>query len=335
MGLAAPAGAQSAPVLPSAEPLAREADRPDLTRLSIEELAAMKVVTVSRRPESRLQAAGAVHVITPEDMRHSGALALPDALRLAPGVQASVIDGDEWALAVRGFASRLSRSVQVLMDGRSLWTPLFAGVFWDAQDTLLEDLDRIEVSRGPGGPLYGANALNGVINIVSKDAAATQGGLFSAGGGNAERFGALRWGGRLGADTAYRVWGKYLRSDGTEAIGSAASYDDAWRMIDGGLRLDAHPRPGDDLSFTGQGYEARSRFAGALATFTAPFSTVVEGPVIQRGGNGVGQWRHGQPGGAELQVRSYYEHTFRSEPYYDWTRDTLTPSQRRTRASAA
>ncbi|HET8644484.1 MAG TPA: Plug domain-containing protein, partial [Vicinamibacteria bacterium] len=160
----------------SAAGLARadEEEERDLTRLSVEQLAAIEVVTVSRRPEARVHAAGAVHVVTAEDVRRSGATTLPDALRLAPGLQASVIDANEWALAVRGFASRLSRSVLVLMDGRSLWTPLFAGVFWDAQDAMLEDLDRMEVVRGPGGALFGANALNGVVNIISKDSAATQ-----------------------------------------------------------------------------------------------------------------------------------------------------------------
>lgn len=127
-------------------------DSKQLTRLSIEELAAVKVVTVSRRPQNNLEAAGAVDVVTAEDIRRTGATSIPDAIRTAPGVQASRIDADEWALAIRGFASRLSRSVLVVMDGRSVWTPLFAGVFWDAQDTLLEDVDQIEISRGPGEP---------------------------------------------------------------------------------------------------------------------------------------------------------------------------------------
>jgi iron complex outermembrane recepter protein len=301
---------------------AGEADRPDLTSISIEQLAAIKVTTVSRRPETRLQAAGAVHVITPEDMRRTGALALPDALRLAPGVQASMIDADEWALAVRGFASRLSRSVQVLMDGRSLWTPLFAGVFWDAQDAMVEDLDRVEVSRGPGGALYGANALNGVINIVSKDAAATPGGLLTLGGGDADRVGALRWGGRLDAESAYRVWGKYLRRDGTVATGPAAAYDDAWSMASGGLRVDTHPGPRDTVTFNGQVGEGRSRTAAVVAQFVAPFSSAVEGPVRQRQGSALGEWRHGFAGGGETLVRSYYEHTTRREPQYNWTRDS-------------
>lgn len=320
LGLAGPAAARGGAA--STAPSPQDSDRPDLTSLSIEELAAVKVTTVSRRPESRLQAAAAVHVITPEDLRRTGALALPDALRLAPGVQASVIDGDEWALAVRGFASRLSRSVQVLMDGRTLWTPLFAGVFWDGQDTLVEDLDRIEVSRGPGGALYGANALNGVINIVSKEAAATQGGLVALGGGDADRYGAARWGGTFGGGSAYRVWGKYLRRDGTVATGPL-SYDDAWRMIDGGLRVDTRPTGRDALTFTGQASEGASREVVVVAQFVPPFSARLEGPVRQRTGSALGEWRHTFGGGGETLLRSYYEHTTRREPYFDWARDTI------------
>lgn len=173
-------------------------DSSRLTRMSVEELANLQVVTVTGRSEATGRAAGAVHVVTAEDIRLSGSSTLPDALRLAPGLQASRIDADEWAVAVRGFASRLSRSVLVTIDGRSVWTPLFAGVFWDAHDTLLPDVDQIEVSRGPGGAVYGANALNGVISVTTKDAKDTQGGLASLGGGNAERMAALRWGERSG-----------------------------------------------------------------------------------------------------------------------------------------
>jgi iron complex outermembrane receptor protein len=171
---------------------AQGGDQRDLTRLSIDELANLQVVTVSRRPEARIDAPGAIHVITEEDMRRSGITTLPDALRLSPGVQASRIDADEWALAVRGFASRLSRSVLVTLDGRSLWTPLFAGVFWDQHDTSLFDLDRIEVNRGPSGALFGANAFNGIINVITKSADQTHGGLANLGLGPAEQFGTLR-----------------------------------------------------------------------------------------------------------------------------------------------
>jgi len=213
------------------------AETGDLTRLSIDELARLQVVTVSRRLEARIDAPGAIHVITEEDIRRSGTTTIADALRLSPGVQVSRIDADEWALAVRGFASRLSRSVLVTLDGRSLWTPLFSGVFWDQHDTSMLDLDRIEVNRGPNGALFGANAFNGIITIISKSADQTHGGLANLGLGSAEETGTLRWGGEARPGLHYRAWGQYRRRDGTTAA-APAGYDDAWQLGTGGFRMD-------------------------------------------------------------------------------------------------
>src|SRR3989442_7438914 len=140
----------------------------DLTELSLEELMNVEVTSVSRKAERWRSAAAPVYVITQEDIRRSGATSIAEALRLAPGVQVARIDANKWAIGVRGFASRLSRSLLVLIDGRSVYSPLFAGTYWEVQDVLLEDIDRIEVIRGPGGTLLGANAFNGVINIITK-----------------------------------------------------------------------------------------------------------------------------------------------------------------------
>jgi iron complex outermembrane recepter protein len=301
---------------------AEDVQRPDLTRLSIEELAAMKVVSVSRRPEARLQAAGAVHVVTAEDIRRLAATTIPDALRLAPGVQASAIDANEWALTVRGFASRLSRSVQVRQDGRVLWTPLFAGVFWDAQDAVLDDLDRIEVVRGPGGALFGANALNGVINIISKDSGTTQGGLLSAALGTAERYANLRWGDGLGGSATYRVFARYLHRDGTRAT-SPAGYDDSWRMLRAGGRLDARAGERDTFTARGEVYDGRSRLRTVVASFTPPFAQERDGPVELRGGSLSAIWRHVFTGGSDGWLRAYYDEARRSEPYYGFTQQTV------------
>src|SRR5262249_27064802 len=156
----------------------------DLTELSPGELAQLEVTTVARRPEKRSRSAAAVHVITQEDIRRTGVRTLADALRLAPGVQVARINSSQSALGSRGFASRLSRSMLVLMAGRSVYTPLFAGVYWEVQDTLFEDVERIEVIRGPGGTLWGANAVNGVVNIVTRSSRATPGFLARAGAGS-------------------------------------------------------------------------------------------------------------------------------------------------------
>ncbi|HZR46937.1 MAG TPA: TonB-dependent receptor plug domain-containing protein, partial [Candidatus Manganitrophaceae bacterium] len=158
-----------------------------LTELSLEELMNVEVVTYSKTPERWFDTPAAVFVITQEDIRRSGVTSIPEALRMAPGVQVARINSNQWAIGIRGFTSRLSRSILVLIDGRSVYSPLFAGVYWEVQDLLLEDIERIEVIRGPGGTVWGANAVNGVINIITKHAKETHGGLVTAGAGTEER----------------------------------------------------------------------------------------------------------------------------------------------------
>ena len=148
---------------------------PALKQLSLEQLIDVEVTSVSKKEQRVADTAAAIFVITQEDIRRSGVTTIPEALRFAPGVTVSRIDGNSWAIGIRGFGSGLSRSVLVLIDGRSVYTPLFAGVFWEAQDTLLEDIDRIEVIRGPGGTIWGANAVNGVVNIITKSASRDSG----------------------------------------------------------------------------------------------------------------------------------------------------------------
>src|SRR5712671_2192382 len=184
-------------------------DNDDLKQLSLEQLANVEVTTASKEPVTIARTPAAVYVLTSEDIRRSGATSIPDALRLVPGVEVARIDSNKWSLGVRGFTGRLSRSVLVLIDGRSVYTPLFAGVYWEVQDTLLEDVDRIEVIRGPGGTIWGANAVNGVINIITKDAKETHGLLASGGGGSLDQdFFGLRYGGHSQDGLSYRVYGK-------------------------------------------------------------------------------------------------------------------------------
>ena len=179
-----------------------------LKGLSLEQLGNIEVITASKSPVKLSQTAAAVYVITQEDIRRSGVTSLPEALRLAPGVDVAQIDSVKWAVGIRGFQSRLSREVLVLIDGRSVYSPLFHGVYWEVQDTLLEDIDRIEVIRGPGGTIWGANAVDGVINIITKNAKDTRGTLVSAGGGTvAQGFMDVRQGGG-NDDFSYRIYGK-------------------------------------------------------------------------------------------------------------------------------
>jgi len=300
---------------------AQDEPAPDITQLTIEELAQVRVVTVSRRPQNAMEAAAAVGVVSYEDIRRTGASTLPDAFRIVPGVQASRIDADEWALSVRGFSSQLSRSVLVLMDGRSLWTPLFAGVFWNAQDTLLEDVDRIEVSRGPGGAAYGANAMNGVVSIVTKPAASTQGLLATVAVGGGETIGGVRWGGRLGTRTHYRAYGKYFDRDGTFAD-AATGFDDSWRLGQAGFRLDSTLGARD--SFTVQGDVYRGEFGQRVdvAQLTPPFLSTREGEGRARGGNLLTRWKH-TVGAGEVTVQAYYDGTSRHELFFEERRDTF------------
>lgn len=158
-----------------------------LKRLSLEELSQIEVTSPSKEPVRAFKTPMAIYVITGEDIRGSGATSIPEALRLAPGVEVARIDANKWSIGIRGFGSRLSRSVLVLIDGRTVYTTFFAGTYWEVQDTLLADIDRIEVIRGPGGTIWGPNAVNGVINIITKDTKETQGILASAGGGNEEQ----------------------------------------------------------------------------------------------------------------------------------------------------
>src|SRR5258708_27309936 len=146
-----------------------------LKQLTLEELGNIEITSVSKKPEQVRKTPAAIYVITQEDIRRSGATSIPEVLRLAPGVEVAQVDSNKWSLGIRGFGSRLSRSVLVLIDGRSVYTPLFAGVYWEVQDTLLEDVDRIEIIRVPGGTVWGANAVNGVINIITKNAKETHG----------------------------------------------------------------------------------------------------------------------------------------------------------------
>src|ERR1700728_571711 len=171
----------------------------DLKQLSLEQLGAVEVTTTSKEPEEVWNTPAAIYVITQEDIRRSGATSVPEILRMVPGVEVARIDSDHWSVGIRGFGSEFSKSVLVLIDGRSVYTPLFAGVYWQVQNVLLEDVERIEIIRGPGGTIWGANAVNGVINIITKSCSETHGGLVSGSGGNVDQgAGNFRYGGNVG-----------------------------------------------------------------------------------------------------------------------------------------
>ena len=208
-----------------------------LKRLSIEELSSIDVTSTLKRSEPIGVSAAAIAVITGDDIRRAGVTTLPEALRLVTGVQVARFDGRTWAISARGFNITTANKLVVVIDGRSVYTPLFSGVFWDVQDLLLEDVDRIEVIRGPGATLWGANAVNGVINIVTKHASQTQGALVQVGGGSNLGQTSVRYGTTVGKDGGLRVYGKY-RYLGSQVLETGASARDPLRSGQAGFRLD-------------------------------------------------------------------------------------------------
>ena len=194
----------------------------ELADMTLEELANVRITTIGRKQQEAAHIPAAVYIITQEEIRRSGATSIPELLRLVPGADVAQIDNSTWALSIRGFNSMSNNKLLVLIDGRSVYYPTFSNVFWNVQDLVLEDVQRVEVIRGPGASLWGSNAVNGVINIVTKNARDTEGTLISAGGGTFDQaFGAARYGGKLGTAGYYRVFGKYsLRDNVVDLPGS-------------------------------------------------------------------------------------------------------------------
>ncbi len=301
-----------------------------LKELSVEELLEIKVTSASKKSEPLSGTGAAVTVITGDDIRHSGARALPDVLRMAPGIQVGRVDSHQWAVSARGFNDTFAQSLLVLMDGRSVYTPLFSGTLWAAQDTVLEDLDRIEVIRGPGGTLWGANAVNGVINIVTKTADETQGWLFDGGGGmQPEGFTSVRYGGRLGESTYFRIYGKYDLWDDLDQVGGAPGHDGWWKG-QGGLRLDSRPTETDLITFQGDGFGLRGD--GMFSSMVRPqfqvpppatgYASARPGSWEQDGGNVVGRWTHEFSDDSELATQLYYDRSRFDTPLVSEIRNT-------------
>jgi len=294
----------------------------DLTKIGIEAVMDMEVTSVSKRPEKLMDTAAAVYVLTSEDIRRSGATSIPEILRLVPGVQVARIDANHWAIGARGFTSSLSRSLLVLIDGRSVYSPLFAGVYWDTQDTLLEDIDRIEVIRGPGATLWGANAVNGVINILTKSARHTQGTFVSLGGGNQERLpAAVRSGGETPRGMAFRTYATFFER-GAEFHQDRENFD-GWHVTRAGFRTDADPREQDHLTLQGDVYDGRAGQQATLSSYTAPYAETVQEDGDLRGGNLIGQWKHVLHEGSDTTMQFYYDRTHRSQPGFHEDRDTF------------
>jgi iron complex outermembrane receptor protein len=295
----------------------------DLAELSLEELMNIEVYSVSKRGQALSESAAAIYVLTQEDIHRSGATSIPEALRFVPGLEVAHIDSNTWAITSRGFNERFANKLLVLIDGRSVYTPLFAGVYWDVQDTLLEDVERIEVIRGPGGTLWGANAVNGVINIITKKTSDTQGMLVSVGGGTEERFFThTRYGGKIGENTHYRIYGKYFdRQNFNDPNGGSA--DDDWNTGRGGFRLDSKLSDKNDIMMTGDFYTGERDNGQIEATLAPPYVTAFQSESDVHGGHFLTRWTHTLSDDVSFKLQAYYDRTERDDDQFRENRDTI------------
>jgi len=280
----------------------------DLTKASLEDLANIQVTSVSRKEQKLSQTGGSVYVITQEDIRRSGLMNIPDLLRMVPGVDVARVDANAWAISIRGFNRRYSDKVLVLIDGRSVYNETYSGVYWDQLDVPLEDIDRIEVVRGPGGTVWGANAVNGVINIITKSSIDTQGGLITAGTGSEETAeGLLQYGGKIGTKGAYRAFGRYSNIESATFPGGGRSAD-GWHASRGGFRSDWVLSPQDTLTVQGDLFQTgEGQTVTALLANHLPDASTFNDRVTVGGGNILGRLTHKYSNGSELTLQSYYD----------------------------
>ena len=303
----------------SAEPA--QSPPTDLTELSIEELLQVEVTSVALKSQPISQAPSAIFVLTQDDIRRSGANSIPEALRLVPGLIVTRIDSNKWAISSRSETKRFSDDLLVMIDGKTVWSPFLAGTFWETIDTVLEDIDRIEVIRGPGGTLLGANAVNGAIHIITKKAKDTQGALVTVGGGTEERaFTAVRYGGHLGQDFHFRVFGKAFERD--RNFHETGSHDD-WRMGRGGFRTDWDVTPDNVLTLQGNIYTGRAGQQSTIPTLIAPDFTQTQAEDVRLHGQDLLlRWGHTFSKQSDLTVQLYYDRTQREEINFKERRQT-------------
>jgi iron complex outermembrane receptor protein len=273
-----------------------------LKQMSIEELMNLDVTSVSKQPEPYGRAPAAIQVITHDEIRRSAASSIPEALRLADNLDIAQVNSHDWAISARGFNAALGNKLLVMIDGRSVYSPLFSGVFWNVQDYLLEDIDRIEVISGSGGTLWGANAVNGVINISSKSAKDTQGLYLETGGGEPElkSFAGVRYGGTLAPDVFFRAYGKYF-DRGNEVYAAGNNASDSWNMRQGGFRIDSYRTPGNVLTVQGDLYGSDLNVAAGGSGNTA-------------GRNLLGRWSHVISADSNTTLQVYYDRTRLVDP---------------------
>lgn len=289
-----------------------------LKSLKIEDLLRAEITSVSKKPEKLADAAAAVFVITAEDIERAGARSIPEALRMAPGLQVAQISANKWVVSARGFADLFSNKLLVLIDGRSVYTPLFSGVLWELQDTLMEDIDRIEVIRGPGATLWGANAVNGVINIITKSTDQTQGALLTAATGSRYPVAAgARYGDRIGDKGSYRLYTKGDVQDGYVQPGGEDAYD-GWQKLQSGFRADVAAGSASSLTVQGDVHKGEEELAYSLPGLLSPAES--QDKARYWGGNLLTRWEMERGVDTLIGMQAYYDYS---------NIDTAVPSENR------
>lgn len=323
LGLAWPlAGRGAASPLDEAGPAA-ELSTVDFTRLSLEDLMNVEVTSVSKSRHRVADAPGAVYVISQEDIRRSGMTYIPELLRMAPGMEVARLNASQWAVSARGFNDRFANKLLVLMDGRTVYQPMFSGVYWDTIDYVLEDLDRIEIIRGPGATLWGANAVNGVINITTKSAKETQGALVVGELGTDQDISAVRYGGRLDEKTWYRLYSKYRNVD-NQLVADGSDAHDGWEMLRGGFRIDRHASAKDTWTIQGDLHGGREGSTWSVPVFAGLNERVNEPHMANvGGGNLLVRWTHVICDTSDFSIQLYYDRIERTDLPAGYTQETV------------
>ncbi|VAX07990.1 TonB-dependent receptor; Outer membrane receptor for ferrienterochelin and colicins [hydrothermal vent metagenome] len=290
----------------------------ELTELSLEELMEVQVTSVAKKPQSLANTAAAAFVITQEDIRRSGAIAMPDLLRMVPGMNVARIDANTWAVSARGFNDWFSNKLLVMIDGRSVYTPFFSGVYWDAQKLLLEDIERIEVVRGPGGTIWGANAVNGVINVITKHASDTTGNLTTV-KVDSQESGTIsyRHGGQTTGGLSYRVYGKAAE----QGAGSGGADDGRVGRI--GFRTDLQTNHQNTYTLSGEAYRGTMGERFEPNTLRDPYFRNLTSDSEISGGHLLARWVQQPANERQLEVQAYLDHSKRDQFYFEDSRTTF------------
>jgi iron complex outermembrane recepter protein len=296
----------------------------DLSQMSLEDLMNTEVTSVSKKEQSLSRTASAIFVISSENIRRSSATNIPDLLRMVPGMDVAQVNANTWAISSRGLNGRFSNELLVLLDGRNLYTPTFGGVFWDVLDLPLEDIERIEVIRGPGGTIWGANAVNGVINVITKKASETKGGMVTGSGGNLDQgSGTVQYGGALGKSTDYRVYTKYFNQDHMPGL-SGSPGEDGWHVLRSGFRTDSKLSAKDTLMVQGDIYTGdEGNPSTFLPSVTSPGTVDVDRNVPLSGGFLYSDWRHVFSARSDTSLKISYDRYKRDDVLME-ERNTLS-----------